>query len=209
MDCNGCWRNASPPRSDKRKYKVHLVRYADDFLITGTSKDLLRDQVKPLVAHFLKERGLELSHEKTQITHIEDGFDFLGQNVRRYRCGKVLIKPSTRERQDVPDQDPGNHRQLGQPDGRRNDPAFESTNQRLDHVSPLCGEQTHLYARGSPDLPDGVAVVPATAPEQESWKWIKKKYFQRPVIATGSSPARSPTAKARSSPDPVDGSEPG
>jgi RNA-directed DNA polymerase len=79
----------------QRKFKVHLVRYADDFLITGTSKELLRDQVQPLVAHFLKERGLELSHEKTQITHIEAGFDFLGQNVRRYRCGKVLTKPSS------------------------------------------------------------------------------------------------------------------
>src|SRR5208282_1737306 len=77
------------------KSKVHLVRYADDFLITGTSKELLRDQVQPLVAHFLKERGLELSHEKTQITHVEEGFDFLGQNVRRYRCGKVLTKPSS------------------------------------------------------------------------------------------------------------------
>lgn len=75
--------------------KVHLVRYADDFLITGTSKELLRDQVQPLVAHFLKERGLELSHEKTRITHVEEGFDFLGQNVRRYRCGKVLTKPSS------------------------------------------------------------------------------------------------------------------
>jgi RNA-directed DNA polymerase len=75
--------------------KVHLVRYADDFLITGTSKEILRDQVQPLVTHFLKERGLELSHEKTQITHIEAGFDFLGQNVRRYRCGKVLTKPSS------------------------------------------------------------------------------------------------------------------
>jgi RNA-directed DNA polymerase len=77
------------------KPKVHLVRYADDFLITGTSKELLRDQVQPLVTHFLKERGLELSHEKTRITHVEVGFDFLGQNVRRYRCGKVLTKPSS------------------------------------------------------------------------------------------------------------------
>jgi RNA-directed DNA polymerase len=80
----------------QRKFKVHLIRYADDFLITGISKELLRDQVQPLVAHFLKERGLELSHEKTQITHVEQGFDFLGQHVRRYRCGKVLIKPSSR-----------------------------------------------------------------------------------------------------------------
>ena len=88
-------RFASTP-SQQRKFKVHLVRYADDFLITGTSKEFLRDQVQPLVAHFLKERGLELSHEKTRITHIEAGFDFLGQNVRRYPCGKVLTRPSSR-----------------------------------------------------------------------------------------------------------------
>jgi RNA-directed DNA polymerase len=44
----------------------------------------------------LQEKGLVLSHEKTRITHIEDGFDFLGQTIRRYRCGKVLLKPSRR-----------------------------------------------------------------------------------------------------------------
>src|SRR3974390_1405752 len=87
-------RFATTPKQ-QGKFKVHLVRYADDFLITGISKELLRDQVQPLVAHFLKERGLELSHEKTRITHVEEGFDFLGQNVRRYGCGKVLTKPSS------------------------------------------------------------------------------------------------------------------
>src|SRR6516225_12505176 len=73
---------------------VKLPR-ATRLLITGISKELLRDQVQPLVAHFLKGRGLELSHEKSRITHVEEGFDFLGQNVRRYGCGKVLIKPSS------------------------------------------------------------------------------------------------------------------
>src|SRR5581483_10066866 len=82
------------PATGKQKYKVHLVRYADDFIITGTSRFLLEHQVKPLVEQFLAERSLELSHEKTRITHIEDGFDFLGQTIRRYRCGKVLVKPS-------------------------------------------------------------------------------------------------------------------
>ena len=86
--------NFAETPGQQRKYKVHLIRYADDFLITGISKELLRDQVQPLVAHFSKERGLELSHEKTRITHIEDGFDFLGQNVWRYPGGKVLTKPS-------------------------------------------------------------------------------------------------------------------
>ena len=80
-------------RRQRERHKVHLVRYADDFIITGTSKGLLHDEVQPLVAHFLKERGLELSHEKTSITPIDDGFDFLGQNVRRYGT-KVLLKPS-------------------------------------------------------------------------------------------------------------------
>lgn len=77
----------------RKGQKVNMVRYADDFVISGVSKELLEEQVKPLVEHFLKERGLELSQEKTLITHIEEGFDFLGQNVRKYE-GKFLIKPA-------------------------------------------------------------------------------------------------------------------
>ena len=49
--------------------------------------------MKPLVTEFLAERGLTLSEEKTRITHVGDGFDFLGQNVRKYD-GKVIIKPA-------------------------------------------------------------------------------------------------------------------
>ncbi|MGE6569129.1 group II intron reverse transcriptase/maturase [Shewanella vesiculosa] len=75
------------------KTKVNYVRYADDFIITGISEELLVNEVKPLVVAFMAERGLTLSAEKTLITHIDDGFDFLGQNVRKYR-GKLLIKPS-------------------------------------------------------------------------------------------------------------------
>ena len=73
--------------------KVNFVRYADDFIITGRSKELLEDEVKPLVEQFMSERGLQLSPEKTCITHIEQGFDFLGQNLRKYG-GKLLITPS-------------------------------------------------------------------------------------------------------------------
>src|SRR5229473_1167415 len=73
---------------------VNLVRYADDFVITSKSKGLLEGEIKPLVEQFLQERGLELSPKKTVITHVEHGFDFLGQNVRRYPNGKLLIKPS-------------------------------------------------------------------------------------------------------------------
>lgn len=75
------------------KHLVNFVRYADDFTITGKSKELLENEVKPLVENFLKERGLTLSEEKTKVTHIEEGFDFLGWNFRKYD-GKLLIKPS-------------------------------------------------------------------------------------------------------------------
>ena len=73
--------------------QINLVRYADDFIITGKSKEVLENEVKPLVENFLKERGLTLSEEKTRITHINEGFDFLGWNIGKYG-GKLLIKPS-------------------------------------------------------------------------------------------------------------------
>jgi RNA-directed DNA polymerase len=84
--------------SRKARPKVHLIRYADDFLVTGRSKELLEQEVKPLVEQFMRERGLQLSPEKTLITHIDEGFDFLGQNVRKYN-GKLLIKPSKKSMQ--------------------------------------------------------------------------------------------------------------
>lgn len=77
--------------------KVNFVRYADDFIVTAASKELLEQEIKPLIETFMKERGLELSAEKTCITHIRDGFDFLGQNIRKYKRGKqykLLIKPA-------------------------------------------------------------------------------------------------------------------
>ena len=69
------------------------VPRATRLIITGTSQALLEDEVKPLVVQFLHERGLELSLEKTRITHSEQGFDFLGQTVRLSAQGKIILKP--------------------------------------------------------------------------------------------------------------------
>ena len=79
--------------------KVHFARYADDFIVTATSKETAED-IAEVVKEFLKERGLELSEEKTHITHIDDGFDFLGWNFRKYK-GKLLIKPSKKSIEEV------------------------------------------------------------------------------------------------------------
>jgi len=76
----------------KAKHRVNFVRYADDFIVTAKTKEIA-EEVKGLIENFLMDKGLELSNEKTLITHIDNGFDFLGWNFRKYK-GKLLIKPS-------------------------------------------------------------------------------------------------------------------
>jgi RNA-directed DNA polymerase len=85
----------SPTVNKKNQNQVNYVRFADDLIVTGRSKELLEQQVKPLIEEFLRQRGLELSQEKTKIVHISDGVDFLGKNIRKYK-GKLLIKPATK-----------------------------------------------------------------------------------------------------------------
>ena len=54
-----------------------------DCIITGRSKDFLAQDVQPLVEQCLAKRGLALAREKTRVTHIEEGFAFLGTRVRQ------------------------------------------------------------------------------------------------------------------------------
>ena len=74
--------------------KIHLVRYADDFIVTAKDKKTIEQVILPLVRKFLAERGLTLSEEKTKITHINEGFDFLGFNIRKFRNNTLLTTPS-------------------------------------------------------------------------------------------------------------------
>jgi RNA-directed DNA polymerase len=77
----------------KRGDKVNFVRYADDFVVTGATRELLEQKVKPALTAFLHQRGLELSEQKTVITSIETGFNFLGHTLRKFRS-KLLITPA-------------------------------------------------------------------------------------------------------------------
>lgn len=72
--------------------KLGVVRYADDFIVTARDRESL-EKAQIQIQRWLLERGLNFSPEKTLITSIEDGFDFLGFNHRHYN-GKLLIKPS-------------------------------------------------------------------------------------------------------------------
>ena len=75
------------------KAKVHFVRYADDFIVTAETREALESVVMPVIEAFLEPRGLTLSRDKTKITHINDGFDFLGKTIRRYG-DKLITQPS-------------------------------------------------------------------------------------------------------------------
>ena len=81
-------RNAVPKNA-----KVNMIRYADDFIVTGKSEEILQKKVKPVIRAFLSQRGLNLSGEKTRITRIENGFDFLGQHLRKFG-DKFIVTPS-------------------------------------------------------------------------------------------------------------------
>ncbi|HZI76326.1 MAG TPA: group II intron reverse transcriptase/maturase [Gemmatimonadales bacterium] len=69
-----------------------VVRYADDLLALCHTREQA-EQVKARLAGWLTPRGLVFNEAKTQITHLDQGVDFLGFSIRRYR-GKLLTKPS-------------------------------------------------------------------------------------------------------------------
>ena len=70
-----------------------LIRYADDFAVCCHSRQQA-GQVRARLEEWLAARGLALNEDKTRIVHLTQGFDFLGWNFRRYRSGKLLIRPS-------------------------------------------------------------------------------------------------------------------
>lgn len=80
------------------KPKVNMVRYADDLIVTGRTKEILETLVKPAIERFLRERGLNMKESKTKIVNTKEGFDFLGMNfkVQPYRY-KLNVKKKTKD----------------------------------------------------------------------------------------------------------------
>lgn len=75
------------------KSRVNFIRYADDFIVTAKSRKLLLEKVRPAIEEFLRQRGLQLSPEKTSLTHIKKGFTFLGQTFLK-TGNKLRITPA-------------------------------------------------------------------------------------------------------------------
>jgi RNA-directed DNA polymerase len=86
-------RRISPSLRGGPNRGINLVRYADDFVVTAPSREVLEVHVVPRLTEFLGSRGLQLSDAKTRIVNIESGFDFLGFNLRLFPNGKLLVRP--------------------------------------------------------------------------------------------------------------------
>ncbi len=71
---------------------INLIRYADDFVITAPTQEVLETYVRPQIEEFLRKRGLTISEAKTRIIHTDEGFDFLGFHIRRFG-EKMLTRP--------------------------------------------------------------------------------------------------------------------
>lgn len=95
-----CW-NRNTSHTNQSEYSI--VFYADDFVVMCESREKaegIYEKLKP----YLKKRGLELSEEKTRVTSVGEGFDFLGFTIRRYQCqqgSKLLVRPSKKSVKEV------------------------------------------------------------------------------------------------------------
>ena len=157
---------------------VNFVRYADDFIITSKSKELLEGEVKPLVEQFLQKRGLELSPTKTVITHVEKGFDFLGQNVRRYPNGKLLIKPS---KKNVKTFLGGIRKTIKAALGS---PAADLINKLNPKIRGWANYHRHVvskrtFSRVDHEIFSSLWRWARRRHPKKNWRWIKGKYFEQ------------------------------
>ena len=157
---------------------VNFVRYADDFIITSKSKELLEGEVKPLVEQFLQKRGLELSPTKTVITHVEKGFDFLGQNVRRYPNGKLLIKPS---KKNVKTFLGGIRKTIKAALGS---PAADLINKLNPKIRGWANYHRHVvskrtFSRVDYEIFSSLWRWARRRHPKKNWRWIKGKYFEQ------------------------------
>ena len=165
----------------RTKAQLNVIRYADDFVVTGISKEVLEAKVLPAIEAFMAERGLELSREKTRITHVEQGFDFLGQNVRKYN-GKLLIKPATK-RESTSRQGSGNCQEACQCHTGDGNQIAQPAHPGLGNVPPPRRGQSVLHdsrpSRLAPSLEVGTTAPScqrfAVGPQAilpSRWRWL-------------------------------------
>jgi|LGOV01.1.fsa_nt_gb RNA-directed DNA polymerase len=158
------------------KFKVHIAIYADDFVVTSNNQETL-EEIKILIESFLAKRGLELSKEKTVITHIDKGFDFLGWNFRKYN-NKLIIKPSKASIKKVKVKI---KETIIKHNGHRQDLLIIKLNQI---ITGWCNYHKHMCAKEVFNEIDSYIFErlwkwAKRRHPKKNMKWIKKRYFVR------------------------------
>jgi len=151
---------------DYNKHKVNYTRYADDFIVTAESKEILHE-IKQMISDHLKERGLMLSEEKTLITHVDQGFDFLGWNFRKFR-GTLIIRPSDASLKNISDKI------------RTTIESYRSAKQEylVRKLNPIitgwCNYHRSVAAKEAFSKLDNTAF-------NSLWKWAKRRHPNKPM----------------------------
>lgn len=83
--------NGQPAIGRKKRKRYGFIRYADDIRVTAETKEDI-EAIIPVIEEWLKQRGLELNPQKTKLTHISQGMDFLGFHMRQFK-GHCLTLP--------------------------------------------------------------------------------------------------------------------
>ena len=138
-----------------------LIRYADDLVALCHSKHEA-EQVKARLATWLAPRGLCLNEDKTRVVCLDDGFDFLGFNVRR-QSGKLLIKPSTAAQRRIRERLRTEMRSLRGANARA---VIKRLNPRLGRLLPASGLQRGVLSAGRPSVEARLQMGALLPPEQ-------------------------------------------
>ncbi|MCA4158268.1 group II intron reverse transcriptase/maturase [Priestia megaterium] len=163
------------------KCKMGRVAYADDFVIVTETEEQVQLMYQKLTP-YLKKRGIELSDDKTKITHIESGFDFLGFSIRQYKTvqgNKLLIKPSKDSIKKAKYKIQDTFRTMrGRPVQeiiRVLNPIIRGYGQYLKHVvskKTFSSMDNYIFSKIIKHLKQ--------LHPKKSWKWIRKRYFRKP-----------------------------
>ncbi len=155
--------------------KLGVVRYADDFLVTARDKGSL-EIAQIQIQQWLSKRGLELSSEKTLITSMEDGFDFLGFNHRHYN-GKLLIKPSKKK---VLDFCKRIGKEIKAMNGSEQDKVIQKLNPILrgfaNYYKGVVSKETFAYVKSR--TWEYLWRWAKRRHPNKNTKWVKKRYFK-------------------------------
>jgi RNA-directed DNA polymerase len=163
------------------KCKIGRVLYADDFVIVTETKEQAQSMYQKLIP-YLQKRGIKLSADKTRVTHIEDGFDFLGFSLRQYKTeqgNKLLIKPSKDSIKKAKSKIKDTFAIMrGRPVKeiiRVLNPIIRGYGQYWKHV---VSKKTFSYMDHYVFLK--VRKHLKQLHPKKSWKWINKRYFKKP-----------------------------